>query len=70
MPPGLDRRLHALGEQLSADHSYAVRLVGSVGNDDVAGKSAEDALRYNRWIAERLVERVADYLQRTAKGQI
>jgi outer membrane protein OmpA-like peptidoglycan-associated protein len=69
LPSGLEGRLRALAEQLAADHSYAVRLVGSVGNDDVAGKSAEDELRYNRWIAERRVERVADYLQRAAKGQ-
>ena len=69
LPSGLDGRLRALAEQLAADDSYAVRLVGSVGNDDIAGKSAEDALRYNRWIAERRVERVAGYLQRTAKGQ-
>ena len=70
LPSGLDGRLRALAEQLAADRSYAVRLVGSVGNDDVAGKSADEALRYNRWIAERRVERVADYLQRTAKGRI
>ena len=68
LPSGLDGRLHALAEKLGPDRGYAVRLVGSVGNDDVAGKSADEALRYNRWIAERRVERVADYLQRTAKG--
>ena len=70
LPSGLDGRLRALAAQLAADDNYALRLVGSVGNDDIAGKSAEDALRYNRWIAERRVERVAGYLQRTAKGAL
>jgi outer membrane protein OmpA-like peptidoglycan-associated protein len=69
LPSSLGGRLRALAEQLAADRSYAVRLVGSVGNGDVAGKPAEEAQRYNRWIAERRVDRVAGFLQRTAKAR-
>ena len=40
LPSGLDGRLRALAEKLGPDRGYAVRLVGSVGNDAVAGKVA------------------------------
>lgn len=68
LPDDLNGRLRALAQKLEADRSYAIRLVGAVGVGDVAGKSADEARRYNRWMAERRVERVADYLQRTAKA--
>ncbi len=68
LPASLDGRLRELAEGLEADRSYEVELVGSVGNDEVAGKSAEEALRYNRWMAERRVSRVAEFLQKNAKS--
>ena len=67
LPDNLDGRLRTLAQGLEAERSYAVRLVGAVGTGDVAGKTAEEARRYNRWMAERRVERVAEYLERTAK---
>ena len=54
--------------KLEPGRDYEVALVGSVGNGDVEGKSAEEALRYNRWMAERRVSRVAEFLQKTAKA--
>jgi hypothetical protein len=68
LPDDLNGRLRALARKLEADRSYQVKLVGAVGTGDVAGRSADEARRYNRWIAERRVERVADYLQRTASA--
>lgn len=68
LPDDLNGRLRSLAQKLQPDRSYAVRLVGAVGSGDVAGRSADEARRYNRWMAERRVDRVADYLQRTAKA--
>ena len=70
LPAGLDGRLHALAEKFGPDHSYAVGLVGSVGNHDVAGKSADEALRYNRWIAERRVTGSPSTCSGPRKGRI
>ncbi|MGD9509229.1 MAG: hypothetical protein AB7I59_07565 [Geminicoccaceae bacterium] len=67
LPDSLDGRLRALAQGLEPRRSYAVRLVGAVGSDDVSGQTAEEARRYNRWMAERRVDRVAEYLERTAK---
>lgn len=67
LPDSLDGRLRTLAQGMEPKRSYAVRLVGAVGGGDVAGKTAEEANRYNRWMAERRVDRVAEYLQRTAK---
>ena len=67
LPSSLDGRLRELAASLEPDRGYEVELIGSVGDGDVAGKSAEEALRYNRWMAERRVSRVAEFLQRNAK---
>ena len=69
LPDDLNGRLRALAQKLEPERSYEVRLVGAVGSGDVAGRSADEARRYNRWMAERRVDRVADYLQRTAKSR-
>lgn len=68
LPDDLNGRLRALAGKLEPDRSYQVRLVGAVGGGDVSGRPADEARRYNRWLAERRVERVADYLQRTARA--
>jgi hypothetical protein len=65
--PSLDGRLRDLASNLEPGRSYEVLLTGSVGAGDVEGQSAEEALRYNRWMAERRVDRVAEYLQKNAK---
>ena len=68
LPDDLNGRLRALAGKLEPDHSYQVRLVGAVGSGDVSGRPADEARRYNRWLAERRIERVADYLRRTARA--
>ena len=68
LPASLDGRLRELAAKLEPGRAYEVELVGSVGNGDVEGKSAEEALRYNRWMAERRVSRVAEFLQKNAKA--
>ena len=68
LPASLDGRLRELAAKLEPGRGYEVELVGSVGNGDVEGKSAEEALRYNRWMAERRVSRVAEFLQKNAKA--
>ena len=67
LPDDLNGRLRALAQRLEPDRSYHVKLVGAVGGG-VAGKSVDEAQRYNRWMAERRIERVANYLQRTTKA--
>ena len=68
LPASLDGRLRELAAKLEPGRAYEIALVGSVGNGDVEGKSAEEALRYNRWMAERRVSRVAEFLQKNAKA--
>ena len=68
LPASLDGRLRDLAARLEPGRGYEVELVGSVGNGDVEGKSAEEALRYNRWMAERRVGRVAEFLRKNAKS--
>ncbi len=69
LPDNLDGRLHELAAQLEPGQGYRVNLVGSVGHPDVEGQSAEEALRYNRWMAERRMTRVAEYLQKNSKAE-
>lgn len=68
LPASLDGRLRELAARLEPGRGYEVELVGSVGNGDIEGKSPEEALRYNRWMAERRVSRVAEFLQKNAKA--
>lgn len=70
LPATLDGRLRDLAARLEPGRGYEVELVGSVGNGDVEGQSPEEALRYNRWMAERRVGRVADFLERNAEVEI
>ena len=68
LPASLDGGLRDLAARLEPGRGYEVELVGSVGNGDVEGKSAEEALRYNRWMAERRAGRVAEFLRKNAKS--
>jgi hypothetical protein len=69
LPASLDGRLRDLAAGLDPGYSYRVELVGSVGHPDVEGQPAEEALRYNRWMAERRMTRVAEYLQKNTKAE-
>ena len=69
-PDSLNGRLRSLASGLKPDHAYAVELIGSIGNDPVANGDPEDAAAYNRWIAERRMIRIADFLRANAKAAI
>ena len=68
LPESLDGRLRSLAGELQPGGSYLIELVGSVGHPDVEGQSAEEALRYNRWMADRRMSRVAEFLQKNTKA--
>lgn len=67
-PASLNGRLRQLATGLEDGQAYAVRLTGSVGTDPVENGGPADAAAYNRWIAERRLDRVADFLQDHADG--
>jgi len=67
LPANLDGRLRQLASRLERGKAYRVELIGSVGADPVANASEQEAARYNRWIAERRVSRVAEFLQKNAE---
>jgi hypothetical protein len=70
-PPGTARRLRTLLGNLAADGRYRVQLeVGVSGSDTVVGaKSPEEARQYNRWLAERRLDRVREWLGENAAGR-
>ena len=70
-PPGTSAQLQALLQQLGGDQRYQVVLQASVsGSDKVVGaESAEEAAQYNKWLAERRVERVQDWLDQNLEGK-
>jgi hypothetical protein len=70
-PPGTTRRLSSLLETMSAGGRYRVQLeVGVSGSDTVVGASTPDeARRYNRWLAERRLSRVREWLDENAKDR-
>jgi hypothetical protein len=67
-PPGTSRRLKALVDGMANDARYRVQLqVGVSGSDTVVGAtSPEEARRYNRWLAERRLGRVQEWLSENA----
>ncbi len=61
------RELRALMRDLPEGRSYRVTLSAAVGTGDVRGAdTAEEAARYNRWIAEERGRRVIDWLKANA----
>lgn len=67
-PASLNGRLRRLATGLEPGRAYAVQLTGSIGTDPVENGGPADAAAYNRWIAERRLDRVADFLQANAEG--
>ncbi len=70
-PPGAARRLRSLIGNLSSGKHYRVQLeVGVSGSDTVVGaNSPEEARRYNKWLAERRMARVQEWLAENAKDR-
>jgi outer membrane protein OmpA-like peptidoglycan-associated protein len=62
-PEGAEATLADLLGRLPADGSYVVTLEASAGGADVRNASnAEEARRYNRWLAGRRADRVQEWL--------
>jgi outer membrane protein OmpA-like peptidoglycan-associated protein len=63
-PPGASKRLRRLLAEIDAENCYRVSLQVAVsGSSKVVGaKSPREAVRYNKWLAERRLERVRQWL--------
>jgi hypothetical protein len=70
-PSGAAARLRGLLAGVNGDKKYQVTLQVAVsGTTQVVGaKSADEAARYNRWLADRRVERVQAWLVKNAGAQ-
>jgi outer membrane protein OmpA-like peptidoglycan-associated protein len=70
-PSGTTARLRELLAGISADSRYEVTLEVAVsGTSKVVGaKSAQEAARYNTWLAERRLERVQNWLTKNAASE-
>jgi hypothetical protein len=70
-PPGADDRMRGLLAELAQGGAYEIELQSSVSSSRkvVGAESAEEAMRYNQWLAERRLERVRDWLGRHAAGR-
>jgi hypothetical protein len=70
-PSGTAARLRELLAGIDADSRYEVTLQVAVsGTSKVVGaKSAEEAARYNKWLAERRLERVQNWLAKNAAAE-
>lgn len=65
-PSGAGRELRGFLEGLPAAGAVEIELAGAVGTGSVRGASGEEAKRYNAWMAERRIERVAEWLEANA----
>jgi hypothetical protein len=65
-PAGAGRELRAFLQTLPEAEPVALALEVAVGTGDVRGVSGEEARRYNAWMAERRVQRVAEWLAENA----
>jgi hypothetical protein len=70
-PPGAGQQLRGLLRALAQDGAYQVVLRSSIsGSQKVVGaESTDEAMRYNKWLAERRLERVRDWLGDNAAGR-
>jgi outer membrane protein OmpA-like peptidoglycan-associated protein len=70
-PSGAARRLRELIAGMEPDHKYEVALrVAVSGTTKVVGaRSAQEAASYNKWLAERRVERVQNWLLENAPAK-
>ena len=69
LPHGAVKELRGLLERLR-EGRYAVEIVAAVDNGPIKNGTPEDARRYNRWLAERRANRVAEWLRRRGDGTI
>jgi hypothetical protein len=65
-PGDLSGSLKRLADRLQPGQAYEVELTGAVGSD---AASQDENARYNRWLAERRMSRVAEFLQKNAETE-
>ena len=63
------RTLKTFVDSLDKGKTYRIHLSGAVGTDPVSGGGAAEAEKYNRWMAERRVERIAEWLNANSNGR-
>jgi hypothetical protein len=63
-PNGAKGELAALAATLQAGRSYEIELAAAVSADGLRRPAADNGQAYNRWMAERRMSRVADWLRR------
>jgi outer membrane protein OmpA-like peptidoglycan-associated protein len=70
-PPGTSDALNSLVDRMANGARYRVQLqVGLGGSDKVAGATnPEEAMRYNKWLAERRMNRVKEWLTVNARDR-
>lgn len=68
LPKGTSRELKALIAPMRGDRSYEIRLDGAVSSEHLRQPASDNGLAYNRWIAERRLSRVADWLRQHVNG--
>lgn len=70
LPPGAVVALKGLVSRLPADRPTQLTLQASVSDDGVKGARPGEAQRYNLWLAERRLERVATWLRQHAGADL
>ena len=70
-PSGAARRLRELIAGMEPGHKYevALRVAVSGANKVVGAKSPQEAASYNKWLAERRLERVQNWLRENAAAE-
>ena len=68
-PSNAGSELRSFLAKLGEGGAYEIAVTGAVGTGDVKGVDNAEATRYNRWMAERRVERVVDWLEKNAGGR-
>ena len=70
-PSGAARRLRELIAGMEPGHQYevALRVAVSGANKVVGAKSPQEAASYNKWLAERRLERVQNWLRENAAAE-
>jgi outer membrane protein OmpA-like peptidoglycan-associated protein len=66
LPSGAEGQLRVLLARLPKEAGHEAEVVGAVSDDDLKAADAHEAARYNRWLSERRVERVAGWFERYA----
>jgi hypothetical protein len=67
-PNGAGRELAAFAATLQGGKSYEIELAAAVSAEALRRPAADNGLAYNRWMAERRMSRVADWLRRHVDG--